>query len=66
MKFIVSIHGYDCLDNVVCTARVREYQDYEQDQGELVFTQATVLRGEGIDNPVEWLRDVLVGLLELL
>ena len=66
MKFIASMHAYDVLDNVQITVLVREYADYERDQGDLVLAQAQVFRGEGVDDAREWLRDVLVELLETL
>lgn len=66
MKFIASIHAYDCLDRVEATCTVREYQDYEQGPLDPPFRFHVSLMSEGIDNPQEWLRDALVGLLEVL
>ena len=66
MKYITSIHAYDCLSSVVYACHVREYQDYEQGPSVLVLDLSGSLVGEGIDNPREWLKDVLVALLETL
>ena len=66
MKYIASMHAYDVLDNVQVTVLVREYVDYSEEKSELVLAQAQVFRGEGVDNAREWLRDVLVELLETL
>jgi hypothetical protein len=63
MKFIVSIHGYDVMNEVVATARVRQYKDYEQDEGELVLAQAVAFPGVGEDDPAPWLAALLEALL---
>ncbi len=66
MRYITSIHAYDCLDSVVYACKIREYKDYDDDPSEEVVTQAGSIKGEGIDNPREWLKDVLIALLESL
>ena len=66
MKLMASLHAYDCLENVNVSCLVRQYGDYEDGPGEDVLRLAAAVRGEGIDNPREWLRDALLGLLELI
>jgi hypothetical protein len=63
MQFILSIHGYDVMNDVVATARVRQYKDYEQDEGELVLSRAVSFPGCGEDDPAPWLCAVLEALL---
>lgn len=63
---LVSIHAYDCLDNVNYSCRVREYKDREDYSGETVLTHEGNLRGEGIDDPKQWLMDVLIAIIETL
>lgn len=66
MKFITSLHAYDCLGDVVYAVRVRRYGDYEDGESELVLAQGGTFPGEGIDDPQIWLRDILVHLAERL
>lgn len=66
MKRILSIHGYDCLDQINYACRIREYQDYENDVSSLLVSVQGTLPGRGLDDPHDWLRDVLVAVLESL
>ena len=65
-KKIISLHAYDCLDNVNYTARVREYADYEQGNSEVVLIHTGSFRGEGVDDVRQWVMDVLIGIIETL
>lgn len=66
MKTTAHIQAYDCLDQVVYACQVKQTAEYETGPLEPVVLVAGVLQGEGITHPREWLRDVLVGILELL
>ena len=66
MKYILSIHAYDVISYVNYTASIREYADYEDGPSQLVLRQGGAFLGEGVDDAAEWLRDVLVHLLESL
>ena len=66
MKYIVSIHAYDALDQIVYSCRVRQYDDYDHDQGTLVYQIGGAYPGVGADSPDEWLcalMDELSGLI---
>lgn len=64
MKFITSIHAFDVLENVAIKALVREYPDYDEGPSEVVLSVVTSIRSEGELDPREWLRSVLIALLE--
>lgn len=66
MKFIGSIHAYDCMGDVNYTCSVRQYSDYEDGDSELVIRLVGSLRGTGEDRPTEWLQDLLISLVESL
>lgn len=61
-----SIHAYDVMGNVFVTATVRQSQPVGEDPKETVTVASTTFPGVGEDDPHEWLRDALVGLLEAL
>ncbi len=61
---MVSIHAYDCMDNVVFSCRVREYNDYEKDEFETVASIAGEFPGVGHPYWPHWLADVLTELLD--
>lgn len=64
MKFICSVHAYDCLDYINYSAKVDAYSDYEHDGAKRAFLIGGHVAGTGEDEAREWLRDVLVALLE--
>lgn len=66
MQYFLTVHAYDCLDQVVHTAQIRQYADYENGPSETVLLQAGSFAGEGKDSPRDWLEDVLIGILETL
>ena len=64
MKYVVSIHAYDCLDQVNYTCAVREYADYEHAAGETVAVFGGSIPGKGHEFWPHWLADVLGAMLE--
>lgn len=64
MKNILAIYAHDVMDQVYYSARIKQYDSYEQDSGEVVLAQVGTFPGDGQDDVVQWLRDVLVALLE--
>jgi hypothetical protein len=64
MKYIASLHAYDCLDRINYSARVNAYSDYEHDGAKTEFIFGGNVGGVGETDPREWLRDVLVAFLE--
>ena len=66
MQKLLSIHAYDSFENVQVTARIREYSDRDDMRGTLALALETQLASAGEDDPREWLKDVLVWLLETL
>lgn len=60
------MHAYDCLDQVVFSAVIREYKDYDEGPSEEVVKIVGQVAGQGISDPREWLRDALVAMLELI
>lgn len=66
MKRITSIHAYDVLSQIAITALVREYPDYDEGPSEVVLQEVAYLDSEGEEDAREWLKSVLIGLLEHL
>lgn len=66
MKKIVSIHAYDCMDQINYSARIREYPDYEEGDSQVVLIHTGSVPSEGLDDPRAWLSDILIALLERL
>lgn len=64
MKYIASLHAYDCLDEVVSRCIVRAYPDYDEGPSAIVLVADSVIRSEGVTDPRAWLGDVLIALLE--
>jgi len=52
------------MDRVFITVDVREYPHDAEQESRPALTFQTTIPGEGVTDPQEWLRDVLVGLLE--
>lgn len=65
-KNIVSIHAYDCMDEVTYSARVRQYPNYEEGDGEVVLIHVGSFPSEGLTEPREWLSEILIAMLERL
>ena len=66
MKYITSVHAYDCLSEVVYAVTVRAYKDYEQGISEVVYDLRGCLPGRGTDDAGTWLRELLNEVLESL
>lgn len=54
MKYVVNIHAYDCIDHISYSAQIREYADYENGPGEIVWALHGTYPGIGADTPDEW------------
>lgn len=61
-----SVHAYDVMGNVFVTASVQRQEGTTEGSTVLVLQASTTFAGVGEDDPREWLRDALVGLLERL
>lgn len=66
MVLITTVHAYDLLDSVYATVGVRRYDETTRAASDSVLACTTTFPGTGESDPREWLRDVLVGLLESL
>lgn len=66
MWYIATVNAYDALDRVVVAAVLRATAGGTGDPVEDVLQCVTTIPGVGEDDPREWLRDALVGLLEAL
>ena len=66
MYYIATFNAYDALDRVVIAGTVRATVGGTGDPIEVVEQVVTTIDGVGEDDPREWLRDALVGLLESL
>jgi hypothetical protein len=64
MMLITTIHAYDLLDSVQIKAVVRKYADTMSVESSIEFECTTTFQGTGESDPIEWLREALVGLLE--
>jgi len=65
MRYVAHIHVLDLLDTVVVYAEVVGADSFSR-QLEPAFKQSTTVQGVGETNPVIWLQDALVALLETL
>lgn len=65
MYQIATISAYDVMDQVHIVARVRQYDAIAPGEGS-EFAWETTIPGEGECEPGQWLREVLVGLIEVL
>jgi len=66
MWYVTTINAYDALDRVVVAAVVRATAGGVDDPIVDVLQHVSTIPGVGEDDPREWLRDALVGLLERL
>lgn len=64
MWFVATINAYDALDRVVIAAVLRQTAGGIGDPIHDVLQHVATVEGVGEDDPREWLRDALVGLLE--
>lgn len=65
MWLSAEIRAYDCLTEVVVTARIFT-ADHTAETKATVLEVNTQIPGEGVTDSREWLRDALIGLLESL
>lgn len=63
-RLTLAVHAWDVMDRVFITVDVREYPHDAEQESRPALTFQTTIPGEGVTDPQEWLRDVLVGLLE--
>lgn len=66
MRYFANVYAYDVMDSVQITVSLRTVGDQEEDTLSVVLHTATTILGKGEDNPREWLRDALVGALEIV
>lgn len=64
MRFVTTLHAFDLMDTVHASAVVRRYEETETTGSDIVFSCTTTVPGIGENDPTEWLRDVLVAVLE--
>lgn len=63
MFYSLNLHGFDMLDQVHGGLVVQDLSATDQRK---VLQLAIDIPGEGIDDPAEWARDLLVAVLEQL
>jgi hypothetical protein len=66
MRYEAHISAYDVMDMVTIGCTLRCQQSVAEGSPVVVLAIGTDLRGEGITDPREWLKDALIGLLEAL
>lgn len=66
MTTVTTVHAYDVIDQIFVRAVVRTYDGALQEGSERVFECSTTFPGTGTDEGREWLKDALIGLLEVL
>lgn len=66
MWYVATVNAYDALDKVVVAAVLRQTTGEVGDTMHDVVQCVTTIDGVGEDDPRQWLRDALVGLLEAL
>lgn len=66
MYRVARIQAYDVMTEIVITAQVKTYDDLATDAPPAEIYWQTTVDGVGEEDPSEWLRDALVGLLEAL
>lgn len=65
MQTIATVQAYDVMDQIHVSLQVRQQENHESDW-ETVLLTVTTFTSVGETEPLEWLRDCLVGLLETL
>jgi hypothetical protein len=63
---MATVNAYDVMGEIAVTAVVRTAPPGGGESISTVLQCSTTFPGVGEDDPREWLRDVLVGLLEVL
>jgi hypothetical protein len=65
MRYVAHVHVLDLLDTVVVYAEVVGADSFQRELAP-VFKQSTTVKGIGETDPIIWLSDALVSLLETL
>jgi len=60
-----SIQVYEVMGRVECTARILD-PDLSPDGSRVVLLRSTMVDPDGSTSPEEWLREVLLGMVETL
>lgn len=67
MYFTASLQAYDALTEVIWVVTVREWSGSDtEDPDRLVYRLAGQSAGEGLEEPVRWLREVLEAVREAM
>jgi hypothetical protein len=66
MRYEARLSAYDVMDQVHVGCNVRATEGELWAPAVEVLLVTTTIRGEGISDPREWLRDALIALLETL
>lgn len=66
MQHVATVHAFDVMTEVRTTAVVRRYDGMRRDASDIVFECTTTFPGTGESDPIEWLKDALIALLETL
>lgn len=64
MRYEVRIGAYDVLDTIWFSAMVTETESFNKGPAITVVHIADQIAGQGESDPREWLRDVLLAILE--
>lgn len=65
MRYLATVHAVDVMDTISTSVSIRAQNNSEADWRTL-FTHTSTVAGVGEDQPLEWLRDALIALLEEL
>lgn len=60
-----TLHAFDCMDQVHVTLSLKDHDQTEESEA-YTSLYATTFQGSGESNHDEWVRDLLVALLEAL
>jgi hypothetical protein len=66
MRISATITAYDYMDKVGVTATLHTMPNRRSVPPERLYHKTVTLQGVGEADPVEWLKDALIGLLETL
>jgi hypothetical protein len=66
VQYVATITAWDLLDRVNVSVRMVEYDHLDPSHHEMALAHESILQGEGVSDPSQWLSDVLIWLLETL
>lgn len=66
MRLSASIYAYDYMDKVGVTVAVHTMPNRRGARPERVYHDVVTVQGVGADDPLDWLKDALIALLETL